>query len=111
MKVNSKGIHRLKIDNGIFLDGERLNGVREYSVIHNEHDDLACLTLKMDVTILGNCHAENSVDKSREIFQELIRIRKELQAIRSSVESERKILIGGKEINQSSDEVPELFPD
>lgn len=47
----------------------------------------------------------------KEILRELIQIRKELQAIRSSVESERKILIGGKEISQSSDEVPELFPD
>ena len=68
MKVNSKGIHRLKIDNGIFLDGERLNGVREYSVIHNEHDDLACLTLKMDVAILGNCRTDNGADKSEIIF-------------------------------------------
>ena len=59
----SKRIHRLKIDNGIFLDEERLNGVREYSVIHNEEDDLATLTLKMDVTILGNCHIDNGVDK------------------------------------------------
>lgn len=47
----------------------------------------------------------------KEILRELIQIRKELQAIRGSLESERKILIGGKEINQSSDEVPELFPD
>lgn len=59
----SKRIHRLKIDNGIFLDEERLNGVREYSVIQNENDDWACLTLKMDVTILGNCHIDNGVDK------------------------------------------------
>lgn len=59
----SKRIHRLKIDNGIFLDEERLNGVREYSVIQNENDDRACLTLKMDVTILGNCHIDNGVDK------------------------------------------------
>lgn len=59
----SKRIHRLKIDNGIFLDEERLNGVREYSVIHNEEDNLATLTLKMDVTILGNCHIDNGVDK------------------------------------------------
>lgn len=99
MKVNSKGIHRLKIDNGIFLDGERLNGVREYSVIHNEHDDLACLTLKMDVAILGNCHTDNDIDKSGKIFQELIRIRKELQAIRSSVESNPAISIGGSIIS------------
>lgn len=59
----SKRIHRLKIDNGIFLDEERLNGVREYSVIHNEECNLATLTLKMDVTILGNCHIDNGVDK------------------------------------------------
>lgn len=27
------GLHRLKVDNGIFLDGDRLYGVREYSVV------------------------------------------------------------------------------
>lgn len=57
------GFHQLKIDNGIFLDGAMLNGVREYSVIHNEEDDLATLTLKMDVSILRNCHTDNGVDK------------------------------------------------
>ena len=94
----SKGMHRLKIDNGIFLDGERLNCVREFSVIQREHDDYPCLTLKMDVTILGKCHTDNSIDKSGEIFQELIRVRKELQAIRSSLEFKRKIFIGDKDI-------------
>lgn len=57
------GFHQLKIDNGILLDGKMLNGVREYSVIHKENDNLACLTLKMDVTILGNCHIDNGIDK------------------------------------------------
>ncbi len=47
-----KGFNRLKIDNGIFLDETRLVGVREYSVIHNEEDNLATLTIKIDVTIL-----------------------------------------------------------
>lgn len=46
-------LNRLVIDNGIFLDDKKLKGVREYSVIHNEEDNLATLTLKMDVTILG----------------------------------------------------------
>ena len=58
-----KMLNRLVIDNGIFLDDKKLKGVREYSVIHNEEDDLAYLTLKMDVTILRNCHADNGVDK------------------------------------------------
>ena len=56
-------LNRLVIDNGIFLDDKKLKGVREYSVIHNEEDDLAYLTLKMDVTILRNCHTDNGVDK------------------------------------------------
>lgn len=46
-------LNRLVIDNGIFLDDKRLEGVREYSVIHDEVDNLATLTLKMDVTILS----------------------------------------------------------
>lgn len=57
-------LNRLVIDNGIFLDDKKLKGVREYSVIHNEEDNLATLTLKMDVTILGNRHTDSGVDKS-----------------------------------------------
>ena len=49
-----RGLHRLKVDNGIFLDGNRLYGVREYSVVQKEEDDQATLTIKMDVTILGH---------------------------------------------------------
>lgn len=49
-----RGLHRLKVDNGIFLDGDRLYGVREYSVVQKEEDDQATLTIKMDVTILGH---------------------------------------------------------
>lgn len=56
-------LNRLVIDNGIFLDDKKIKGVREYSVIHNEEDDLATLTLKMDVSILRNCHTDNGVDK------------------------------------------------
>lgn len=44
--------NRLVIDNGLFLDDKRLIGVREYSVVQHEDNDIACLTLKMDVTIL-----------------------------------------------------------
>lgn len=43
--------NRLVIDNGLFLDDKRLIGVREYSVVQHEDNDIACLTLKMDVTI------------------------------------------------------------
>ena len=50
---HNNGLHRLKIDNGIFLDGERLRGVLEYGVYQREGDDYSTLTLKMDVTILG----------------------------------------------------------
>ena len=45
-------LNRLIIDNVIFLDDKRLEGVIEYSVIHNEKDDFATLNLKMDVRIL-----------------------------------------------------------
>ena len=48
------GLHRLKVDNGIFLDEKRLCGVREYSVVQDEEDDQATLTIKIDVTILSN---------------------------------------------------------
>lgn len=48
------GLHRLKVDNGIFLDEKRLYGAREYSVVQDEEDDQATLTIKIDVTILSN---------------------------------------------------------
>lgn len=48
---HNNGLHRLKIDNGIFLDGERLRGVLEYGVCQQNSDDYATLTLKMDVKI------------------------------------------------------------
>lgn len=47
-------MHKLKIDNGIVLDGFRLKGVSAYKVKQNKNEDLACLTLKMDVSILDN---------------------------------------------------------
>ena len=53
-------LNRLVIDNGIFLDDKKLKGVREYSVIHNEEDDLATLTLKMDVIILNHSQKQKS---------------------------------------------------
>lgn len=57
------GLHRLKVDNGIFLDGKRLYGIREYSVVQNKEDDQATLTIEMDVTILGDSQANNSIDE------------------------------------------------
>ena len=50
---HNSGLHHLKIDNGIFIDGERLRGVLEYGVCQQEGNDYATLTLKMDVTILN----------------------------------------------------------
>lgn len=54
----------LKINNGIFLDDKYLERVREYSIVQSEEDDIAVLTLKMDVTILDNTHIDGRVDKS-----------------------------------------------
>ena len=56
-------LNRLVIDNGIFLDDKKIEGVRGYSVNHNEGDNLATLTLKMDVAILRNCHTDNGIDE------------------------------------------------
>lgn len=50
---HNNGLHQLKIDNGIFLDGERLRGVLEYGVSQQEGDGYATLTPKMDVAIMG----------------------------------------------------------
>lgn len=57
-------INVLKINNGIFLDDKYLEGVREYSIVQSEEDDIAVLTLKMDVTILDNAHVDDCIDKS-----------------------------------------------
>ncbi len=46
-------LNRLVIDNGIFLDDKKLKGVREYSVIHNEEDNLATLTLEKYIFLQG----------------------------------------------------------
>lgn len=54
----------LKINNGIFLDNKKLERVREYSIVQSEEDDIAVLTLKMDVTILDNAHVDDCIDKS-----------------------------------------------
>lgn len=64
-----KGLNRLKIDNGIFLDETRLAGVREYSVIHNEEGDLATLTIKMDVTTLEELYQEQSMGQRNKYKQ------------------------------------------
>lgn len=60
------GLHRLKVDNGIFLDEKRLYGIREYSVVQNEGDDRVALTIQMDVTILGNSQTDNCIDECRD---------------------------------------------
>ncbi len=38
---HNSGLHHLKIDNGIFIDGERLKGVLEYGVCQQEGNDYA----------------------------------------------------------------------
>lgn len=57
------GLHKLKVDNGIFLDEKRIYGIRKYSVVQKEGDNQATLTIKMDVTILGDSQADNSIDE------------------------------------------------
>ena len=56
------GLHKLKVDNGIFLDEKRIYGIRKYSVVQKEGDNQATLTI-MDVTILGDSQADNSIDE------------------------------------------------
>lgn len=41
----------VKIDNGIFLDGKKLNCVRTYELKQVEGDDIADLTVNMDVRV------------------------------------------------------------
>ena len=55
------GLHKLKVDNGIFLDEKRIYGIRKYSVVQKEGDNQATLTIEMDVTILGDSQADNSI--------------------------------------------------
>ncbi len=47
-------LHKLKIDEGLYLDNFLLQGVKAYKVNHEENEDLACLTLEMDVSLLSN---------------------------------------------------------
>lgn len=57
------GLHKLKVDNGIFLDEKRIYGIRKYSVVQKEGDNQATLIIEMDVTILGDSQADNSIDE------------------------------------------------
>lgn len=43
----------VKIDNGVILDGNKLNCVRAYELKQAEGEDLAKLSVKMDVRIRG----------------------------------------------------------
>lgn len=61
-------LHKFKMDEGLFLDGFRLRGVSAYHVEQNENNDFACLTLKMDVSLLGNT---SNVDLNTAIDEEL----------------------------------------
>lgn len=45
-------LNKLVIDNGIKLDGKKIKGVRSYSVTQNESENVAELTLLMDVVII-----------------------------------------------------------
>lgn len=42
----------VKIDNGLFLDGKKLNCVKSYRLEEKEGDCVADLTVNMDVQIL-----------------------------------------------------------
>lgn len=57
------GLHKLKVDNGIFFMQKRIYGIRKYSVVQKEGDNQATLTIEMDVTILGDSQADNSIDE------------------------------------------------
>lgn len=46
------GLHVVKIDNGIYLDGKRLKGVAAYSLKQNGGESTALLDICMDVSIL-----------------------------------------------------------
>lgn len=59
-------LHKFKMDEGLFLDGIRLRGVSAYKVEQEENEDFACLTLKMDVSLLGN----KSHSKFNSLFNE-----------------------------------------
>jgi len=41
----------VKIDNGLFLDGKKLNCVKSYKLEQKERDDIAELTVNMDVRV------------------------------------------------------------
>ena len=41
----------VKIDNGLFLDGKKLNCVKSYKLEQTERDDIAELTVNMDVRV------------------------------------------------------------
>lgn len=43
----------VKIDNGVILDGNKLNCVRAYELKQADGEDIAVLTVKMDVRIRG----------------------------------------------------------
>lgn len=75
----TKGLNRLKIDNGIFLDETRLVGIREYSVTHSEKGDLATLTIKMDVTTLEGLYQEQSMGQCNKYNQQYIEFREVVQ--------------------------------
>lgn len=47
-------LHKLKFDEGLYLDNFLLKGVRAYKMKQDENEELARLTLEMDVSILGN---------------------------------------------------------
>lgn len=42
----------VKIDNGLFLDGKKLNCVKSYKLEQKERDDIAELTVNMDVRVV-----------------------------------------------------------
>nr|DAG81521.1 MAG TPA: hypothetical protein [Caudoviricetes sp.] len=51
----------VKIDNGLFLDGKKLNCVRAYELKETEGEDIAELAVKMDVRIWGKDDKQSNI--------------------------------------------------
>lgn len=47
-------LHTFKLEEGIFLDGNKIEGVRSYKIVQEKSSNIANLTLEMDVKILAN---------------------------------------------------------
>lgn len=60
----------VKIDNGVILDGNKLNCVRAYELKQADGEDIAVLTVKMDVRVFNGiakkpCFASGSIKSEK----------------------------------------------